>query len=151
MRNRMMRSLVLALCAVAPVTAKAQELVPHARSQAVGFDIGAFIPSSNTGDQLDSVFYFSTGRNSRKARNLAQNPRCVVCSDNSAEAVIVEGSVDTVTARDTLEPIFAAYEKKYKMDVRSMGEPFYRLSPKVAFGLFEKKFAQSATRWNFPE
>lgn len=100
---------------------------------------------------LDGVFYFSTGRNSRKARNLAQNPRCVVCSDNSAEAVIVEGSVDTVTARDTLEPIFAAYEEKYKMDVRSMGEPFYRLSPKVAFGLFEKKFAQSATRWNFPE
>jgi|SRR5438876_11350976 len=55
MRNRMMRSLVLALCTVAPVTAKAQELVPHARSQAVGFDIGAFIPSSNTGDQLDNA------------------------------------------------------------------------------------------------
>ena len=55
MRNRMLRSLVLALCVVAPVTANAQELVPHARSQAVGFDIGAFIPSSNTGDQLDSA------------------------------------------------------------------------------------------------
>jgi nitroimidazol reductase NimA-like FMN-containing flavoprotein (pyridoxamine 5'-phosphate oxidase superfamily) len=98
---------------------------------------------------LDGTFYFSTGRNSRKARNLAQNPRCVIGSDNSEEAVIVEGYVDTVNGREALEAIFAAYEEKYKMDVRGMGEPFYRLNPKVAFGLFEKKFAQTATRWKF--
>src|SRR5260221_605697 len=40
---------------------------------------------------FEGAFWFSTGRKSRKARNLAVNPRCVICSDNSAEAVIVEG------------------------------------------------------------
>src|SRR5919109_5523167 len=36
-------------------------------------------------------FYFSTGRESRKARNLAKNPSCIVCTEKAAEAVIVEG------------------------------------------------------------
>jgi opacity protein-like surface antigen len=54
-KNLMIKSLVVALCAVAPVTARAQELVPHAGSQAVGFDIGAFLPSSHTGDQLNNA------------------------------------------------------------------------------------------------
>src|SRR5215831_11804665 len=40
---------------------------------------------------VDSIFCFSTGRESRKAKNLAANPRCVVCNDQSREAVIVEG------------------------------------------------------------
>ncbi len=30
-----------------------------------------------------------------------------------------------------------------------MGEPFYRLRPRIAFGLFEKKFTGTATRWTF--
>jgi hypothetical protein len=97
---------------------------------------------------LDDGFYFSTGKNSRKARNLAANPRCVICSDNSAEAVIVEGAVDPASS-EKLPPIFAAYKKKYKLDVSTMGEPLYRVRPSVAFGLMEKKFAGTATRWMF--
>src|SRR5206468_5105940 len=53
MRNVVLGSLTLALCVVVPVIAEAQERVPHARSQAVGFDVGAFLPTSDTGDQLD--------------------------------------------------------------------------------------------------
>src|SRR5215831_19067787 len=34
-------------------------------------------------------FYFSTGKNSVKARNLATNPNCVLCPGDSDEAVIV--------------------------------------------------------------
>src|SRR5690242_4624396 len=34
---------------------------------------------------LEDGFYFSTGKNSRKARNLAANPRCVICSSDPAE------------------------------------------------------------------
>jgi hypothetical protein len=30
-----------------------------------------------------------------------------------------------------------------------MGEPFYRVRPRIAFGLFEKKFTGTATRWTF--
>jgi uncharacterized pyridoxamine 5'-phosphate oxidase family protein len=93
-------------------------------------------------------FYFSTGKNTRKARNLAGNPHCVICSENAAQAVIVEGVVEIVNPRE-LKPIFAAYKKKYHNDVSGMGEPFYRVQPSVAFGLVEKTFTGSATRWMF--
>ena len=39
---------------------------------------------------LDSTFYFSTGRQSRKGRNLAANSHCVVATEHADEAVIVE-------------------------------------------------------------
>jgi Pyridoxamine 5'-phosphate oxidase len=97
---------------------------------------------------LEDGFYFSTGKNSRKAKNLAGNPHCVLCSDNSAEAVIVEGIVESVSPKQ-LVPVFAAYKKKYKFDVSDMGEPFYRVRPRVVFGLLEKKFTGTATRWTF--
>ena len=98
---------------------------------------------------LDDGFYFSTGKTSRKAKNLAVNPRCVICSDNSMEAVIVEGVVQVVRP-EALHPMFAPYKKKYKLDISTMEEPVYRVQPAVAFGLFEKKFADTATRWIFP-
>ena len=100
---------------------------------------------------VDDEFWFSTGRSSRKARNLAANPHCVVCNEDSAQAVIVEGSAEIVDEKTLLEPIFAAYKKKYKMDIRGMGEPVFRVRPAVGFGLYEKKFGETATRWLFPE
>lgn len=98
---------------------------------------------------LEDEFWFSTGRKSRKARNLAENPRCVICSDNSAQAVIVEGESEIVEDATLLKKVFAAYQKKYKMDVSGMGEPVFRVRPRVVFGLVEKKFGQTATRWLF--
>jgi general stress protein 26 len=94
-------------------------------------------------------FYFSTGKNSRKAKNLAKNPRCVIASEDAARAVIVEGTVEVFDGAEKLKPLFAAYKKKYKYDVSGMGEPFYRLRPSLAFGLIEKKFPTTATRWKF--
>src|SRR4030081_968866 len=41
---------------------------------------------------IDGQFLFSTGRKSRKARNLAKNPNCVVSTEHAHEAVIVEGT-----------------------------------------------------------
>ncbi len=40
---------------------------------------------------LDGAYYFSTNATSRKARNLQQNPNCVVCTENAEEAVIIRG------------------------------------------------------------
>jgi hypothetical protein len=75
---------------------------------------------------------------------IAENPRCSIGTDNAAEAVILEGAVEAV------DPQFAkAYQKKYAWDVREMAQPLYRFRPDVGFGLFEKKFEQSATRWVF--
>jgi PPOX class probable F420-dependent enzyme len=100
---------------------------------------------------LGSDFWFSTGGKSRKAQNLAGNPRCVISSDDSEQAVIVEGEAEIVADTAPLKEVFAAYKKKYKFDPSTMGEPMFRVKPGVAFGLFEKKFGQTATRWIFPK
>jgi nitroimidazol reductase NimA-like FMN-containing flavoprotein (pyridoxamine 5'-phosphate oxidase superfamily) len=96
---------------------------------------------------LDDAFFFSTGRQSRKGQNLVANPACTVANDDGQEAVIVEGLATEVNDDAALERVASAYKKKYKMDPRSMGEPIFRVQPSRVFGLVEKSFAQSATRW----
>jgi hypothetical protein len=99
---------------------------------------------------LEDAFWFSTGATSRKARNLADNPRCAIGTDDAAEAVILEGTAESIDAQHPDFAKFArAYQKKYEWDVREMAQPVYRCRPSVGFGLFEKKFEQTATRWVF--
>ena len=99
---------------------------------------------------LENAFWFSTGSASRKARNLAGNPKCVIGTDDAAKAVILEGTVELIDSEGAEYETFAkAYEKKYAWDVREMAQPVYRFLPSVGFGLFEKKFEQTATRWVF--
>jgi general stress protein 26 len=101
---------------------------------------------------LDRRFLFSTGRQSRKARNLAENNHCIVCSENAAEAVVVEGTAYELKDASIRQEFLKIYEKKYKYDMSSFAdEPIYVLSPVVAFGLYEKKFQTAATRWQFAE
>ena len=56
--------------------------------------------------------------------------------------------VDTQNAE--FEKFAKAYQKKYAWDLREMAQPVYRFQASVGFGLFEKKFEQTATRWDFP-
>lgn len=102
---------------------------------------------------LDDGFYFSTGAGTRKAQNLAANPRCVVCSECADEAIIVEGVVEEVTAQ-SLPPQFKdAYVEKYKWDVDPSEGGIYVVRPRVAFAFIENAddFAGSATRWRFSD
>jgi hypothetical protein len=103
----------------------------------------------------DSRFLFSTGSKTRKARNLAQNPRCIVCTEHAHEAIIVEGTAEIadVAARRKFIPV---YEKKYKWDLStmkgdmlSMKEPVFAVRPCLVFGLWEKNFQSKSTRWKF--
>jgi hypothetical protein len=103
----------------------------------------------------DGCLLFSTGSKSRKARNLAHNQNCVVCTEHAHEAVIVEGvaEIANVAARRKLLPV---YEKKYKFDmgtmkedILSMKEPVFAVRPRVVFGLWEKEFIGKSTRWKF--
>jgi hypothetical protein len=96
---------------------------------------------------LEDAFWFSTGAGSRKARNLAKNGKCVIGTDDAAKAVILEGTAELIDARDAAYA--KVYEKKYERDVRRMAQPVYRFLPSVGFGLYEKEFEQSATRWSF--
>ena len=99
---------------------------------------------------MDGIFCFSTGRESRKARNLAANPRCVICNEISKEAVLVEGRAEELKDADRIKELGRSYARKYKpwrLDPK-LG-PIFVVRPQVAFGMFEKKFANAATRWKF--
>jgi nitroimidazol reductase NimA-like FMN-containing flavoprotein (pyridoxamine 5'-phosphate oxidase superfamily) len=105
---------------------------------------------------LDGRLYFSTGKQSVKARNLRQNPHCVMCTQKAEEGVILEGVVETERNLAGIREFIRLYEKKYKWDLGKMAEamlaledPVFFLRPKVGFGLWEKKFASTATRWLF--
>ncbi|HET7891088.1 MAG TPA: pyridoxamine 5'-phosphate oxidase family protein [Candidatus Sulfotelmatobacter sp.] len=98
---------------------------------------------------FEEAFWFGTGSKTQKARNLAKNPNCVVGTQNAAEAVILEGVAELVTdaaMRKKLEP---ASMSKYGMSGGDGAEPFYRVRPSRVFGLIEKTFPKTATRWMF--
>jgi hypothetical protein len=103
----------------------------------------------------DGHFLFSTGSKSRKARNLAHNANCVVCTEHANEAAIVEGVAETadIAAR---RKFLSRYQRKYKFDmssmkddILSMKEPVFAVRPCLVFGLWEKHFQSKSTRWKF--
>jgi hypothetical protein len=105
---------------------------------------------------MDGTFLFSTGKQSRKARNLGTNSSCVICNEDTHEATIVEGIAKKLLDVSRIRGFLKLYEKKYKFDLSGMGkdilslkEPLFMVSPTVVFGLHEKKSLNSATRWRF--
>jgi nitroimidazol reductase NimA-like FMN-containing flavoprotein (pyridoxamine 5'-phosphate oxidase superfamily) len=102
---------------------------------------------------LGDGFYFSTGKNTRKAQNLAANPRCVVCSERADEAIIVEGVVEPVDDPSVYARFADAYKAKYDWPVEQATAPAYVVRPRVAFAFIENAddFAGAATRWRFSD
>ena len=98
---------------------------------------------------MDSAFYFSTGKNSVKARNLAANPSCVLCPGGADEAVIVEGMAKKLRDKKKLAKFATVYFKKYRWDISGMNEPVFVIQPRAVFGQIERTFTKTATRWMF--
>src|SRR5262245_26349251 len=94
-------------------------------------------------------FYFSTGKKSVKARNLATNPMCVLCAGEADESMLLEGRVSKIRDKKTLKEFASVYLKKYGFDPSTMNEPVFVIRPKVAFGQIEKTYPKTATRWEF--
>lgn len=106
-------------------------------------------------------FWFSCSPNSRKARNIAENPKCVVTVDQTVECVSVEGRARIVDATDgaAVDSAVHAYVTKYWQDpaVHAEMAAFLRshaiveFTPDRAFGIIEREdeFAQRATRWRW--
>jgi nitroimidazol reductase NimA-like FMN-containing flavoprotein (pyridoxamine 5'-phosphate oxidase superfamily) len=97
---------------------------------------------------LDHSFYFSTGRMSRKSKNLSLNNRCVVCPENASKAVILEGTAKEIGEGSLRTRFVTAYKKKYDWDMGDGREPIYEVRPRVIFGIMENAEA-NPTRWRF--
>ena len=66
----------------------------------------------------------------------------------TAETVILEGVAEIVTDADLRRKLEPASLAKYGMSGGG-SEPVYRVRARRAFGLIEKTFPKTATRWTF--
>jgi hypothetical protein len=95
-------------------------------------------------------FVFSTAASSRKARNIAHQPRVVVSAEPSDDAIVLEGVAFLMADplwRTEIGPVYAA---KYGMGI-DPGEPIYAVRPTRAFSFSTApgEFEGGSTRWTF--
>jgi general stress protein 26 len=102
---------------------------------------------------LDDAFYFSTGAQSRKARNLVENPRCVIGCELGDDQIVLEGITELIADPVLRERFSKTYGQKYEWDMEGFDEPFYAVHPTSVFGLSTAPgaFAGSSTRWVFDQ
>jgi nitroimidazol reductase NimA-like FMN-containing flavoprotein (pyridoxamine 5'-phosphate oxidase superfamily) len=113
---------------------------------------------------FDGALHFCTGSEERKARNLADDARCVITTGSSALGqgldVVVEGEARLVTDTARLHALADAWVTKYgegwRFEVRDgtfrdhRGDvPVFEVRPATVFG-FAKGAEFSQTRWRFP-
>jgi len=103
------------------------------------------------------AFCLTTGPRTRKAKNIAANPHCVIGTDSADEAVILEGLVEEITDRAVWKQFVQVYNRKYGGDIGPLLESsrgcVFRVQPQVAFGQDEHapNFAEALTRWHFSD
>lgn len=99
----------------------------------------------------DGAFSFSTSAGSRKARNLAADPRCTISTESPDEPVILEGMAAEQTDRTKLAAFVKAYKEKYAWEIDPSAGGIFAIRPTVAFAFIEKPvdFPGTATRWVF--
>lgn len=113
----------------------------------------------------DDALHFCASGRSRKTRNLARDPHCVVTTSARAMDLAVHGQASTVEAPATLEHVAQAYREKYGWhpEVRegalwadgapTAGPPPYRVyavRPSTAFGFPTSEDEPiTPTRWRF--
>jgi pyridoxine/pyridoxamine 5'-phosphate oxidase len=93
----------------------------------------------------DRTIIFSCSSTSRKARNLARDPRLVVHLESGADVVIVEGSADQI---EPTAELMAAYSEKYGPTDPQVGN-WYRVQPARVLAWREADYPRSATRFDF--
>jgi general stress protein 26 len=113
------------------------------------------------------ALWFTTGPGERKARNLAENPACVLTTGSSdlvegALDIVLEGRAEQVTDDAALEPVATAYAHKYPSgpwnfvvrdgafsDLDAGGRAIvFRVRPVRGLG-FRKGDHYSQTTWRF--
>jgi nitroimidazol reductase NimA-like FMN-containing flavoprotein (pyridoxamine 5'-phosphate oxidase superfamily) len=96
------------------------------------------------------AFEFSTGQQSRKAKNIRKNHHVAVATDDGSECVIIEGAAGIMPA-SSHAAFIAAYAAKYDWEMTDEMAPFYVVTPTVVFGIREygDKDTGGVTRWAF--
>jgi pyridoxine/pyridoxamine 5'-phosphate oxidase len=112
---------------------------------------------------VDGKIYFTSGAGTRKSRNLAENPNCVVSVSLPDLDLVIEGTATRVTDERTLERLAERYSAGGWPATVSDGAitaPYsapsagpapwdlYALTPVVAFGVATVE-PYGATRWRF--
>jgi len=102
----------------------------------------------------EEAFWFSTGPRTRKAKNIAANPRCVIGTDQADEAIILEGAIKEVKDRAMWRRVAELYDQKYGgnlLPLLSSGGCVFQVQPQVVFGQDEHAddFANAVTCWRF--
>ena len=98
--------------------------------------------------------WFSSGHESRKARNIASNPRAVITNDNPRQPVVVEGTTELIVAEPAVEVFTSWVNTKYGTDLPVsffIDNACFRLAPTRVIGLDDADFTTSPTRWIFEE
>lgn len=104
----------------------------------------------------DDELWFSSSLGSRKARNLANDPRCVVATEDPEQPVVVDGTARVVREHEQLASFIAATNAKYgtSYDVGFLDPAVngaFVVRPRWAFALRHDDFAGSPTRWTFDD
>jgi nitroimidazol reductase NimA-like FMN-containing flavoprotein (pyridoxamine 5'-phosphate oxidase superfamily) len=99
---------------------------------------------------LDGTFFFGSGSDSAKSRNLAANPAVVVHLESGDETVIVEGRAEPVLDDELERRIDEAYGPKYdwKPD-ESDSTPWWAVQPRRAYAWTERVYPRDATQFDF--
>jgi nitroimidazol reductase NimA-like FMN-containing flavoprotein (pyridoxamine 5'-phosphate oxidase superfamily) len=112
---------------------------------------------------IDGSFYFVSGAGTRKSRNLAENPNCVISVSLTGIDLVVEGTAAKVTDDATLHRVAERYGAQgwpatvkdgaftHEYSAPSAGPPpwdVYVLKATTAFGVLTTE-PGGATRWRF--
>jgi nitroimidazol reductase NimA-like FMN-containing flavoprotein (pyridoxamine 5'-phosphate oxidase superfamily) len=104
---------------------------------------------------LDGRLWFSSGLRSRKARNVAAEPRCTMTTDQAQDPVVLDGLAEQVVNADGIAAFLAAMNGKYDagmtadfLDPAVNGT--FAVRPQRVIALSHDDFTGSPTRWTFP-
>jgi nitroimidazol reductase NimA-like FMN-containing flavoprotein (pyridoxamine 5'-phosphate oxidase superfamily) len=112
---------------------------------------------------VDDALHVSAGAGTRKGRNLARDPRCVVVAGSPSLDLVLEGRAAKVTDEAKLRRVAEVYAAKYRWQVTvrdgalhgdgapTAGPPpydVYEVTPTTAFG-FGTDESFNAMRWRF--
>jgi PPOX class probable F420-dependent enzyme len=103
---------------------------------------------------LDGRLWFSSSLGSRKARNLAADPRCTITTDDALNPVVVDGVAERVTDAERIAAFVDAVNAKYDADMTvEFQDPAvngtYAVRPVTVIAMTHDDFTGSPTRWRF--